>query len=208
MPPDNAMDGLDFTAHLRRLCEDVAARVPELAHVEMQRVAVRYCQVRKGVTHGLQASLTPLRFTGGARTTFRRGQTWTIQRVLDPAGREMLYLLSFYLPRFLDLPLSEKLSTIFHELWHISPTFDGDLRRLPGRCYAHGSSQQAFHAEMEPLVQCWLALQPPQDVYEFLRHDFRQLVQHHGAVYGTRYSTPKMVRVEQAGRLHAPNSSG
>src|SRR5262245_3155456 len=115
------MDGLDFTRHIRRLCEDVAARLPDLAHVNMERVAVRYCQVRKGVSHGLQASLTPLRFVGGSKVTERRGQRWTIQRVLDHSGREMLYLLSFYLPRFLDLPLLEKLRTVFHELWHISP---------------------------------------------------------------------------------------
>ena len=42
--------------------------------------------------------------------------------------------MSFYLPRFCDQSLDEKLSTVMHELWHISPAFDGDIRRLPGRC--------------------------------------------------------------------------
>ena len=32
-----------------------------------------------------------------------------IQRLYDASGREMLYILSFYLPRYLDLPLPEKL---------------------------------------------------------------------------------------------------
>ena len=39
----------------------------------------------------------------------------------------MLYLLSFYLPRFLKLPWREKLATVIHELWHVNPQFNGDL---------------------------------------------------------------------------------
>jgi len=204
MSPSHATGGFDFTHHVGRLCADIAARLPDLNHVDMRKVAVRFCQVRKGVSYGTQASLTPLRFAHGERTTVRRGQTWTIQRVLDASGQEMLYLLSFYLPRFLDRSLHDKLSTVFHELWHISPLFDGDLRRLPGRCYAHGSNQQAFHAEMAPLVERWLALSPPEETYAFLRHDFRQLVERHGPVYGTRYPTPKLVRVDPPGKLRGP----
>ena len=89
------------------------------------------------------ASLTPLRFAGGQRHTLRRGRQWTLQRVCED-GREMLYILNFYLPRFLDLPLDEKLTTVVHELWHIGPRFDGDLRRFGGRCYAHSGSQKTL----------------------------------------------------------------
>ena len=76
------------------------------------------------------ATLTPLRFAGGRMHTFRRKRRWRIQRLYDPDGREMLYILTFYLPRFLDLPLREKLTTVLHELWHVGPEFDGDVRRL------------------------------------------------------------------------------
>ena len=67
----------------------------------------------------------------------------------------MLYLLSFYLPRFCDQPCPEKLATIVHELWHIGPRFDGDLRRLAGRCYAHGHSEAVFHREMQDFARRW-----------------------------------------------------
>ena len=90
----------------------------------------------------LRLWLTPLRFEGGRLTSVRRTGRWTIERLYDEAGREMLYLLSFYLPRFLEHPLREKLATVVHELWHIGPGFDGDLRRHPGRCYAHSHSQR------------------------------------------------------------------
>src|SRR5262245_24507994 len=125
--------GFDFTFHMRRLCADIARRVDELGHVDVHRMAIRCCQTRKSALHGIQATLTPLRFERGALETHRNGRRWTIERLYDASGREMLYLLSFYLPRFQNQSFHEKLATVFHELWHVDPAFTGDLRRLPGR---------------------------------------------------------------------------
>lgn len=186
--------GFDFTLHMRRLCNDICGRLPELSHVRMDRVAIRFCQARKSVEHGLQASLTPLRFENGERTTRRSGRTWTVQRIYDTADREILYLLSFYLPRFQDRPLTEKLTTVIHELWHISPRFDGDLRRHPGRCYAHSHSQHEYDAHMQTLARKWLSCDPPRATYAFLRLDFRQLLRRHDRVFGQSIPTPKLIR--------------
>ena len=190
------LNGFDFTFHVRRLCGDMVRRLPQLGHVDLPRVAISYAQTRKAVEHGLYASLTPLRFPGGARQTVRRGRKWTVQRVVNASGQEMLYLLSFYLPRFLDQSFHHKLTTVVHELWHISPRFDGDLRRFAGRCYAHSSSQKRYDAQVEQLVDRWLALEPPGSVYNFLRYDFRELVGHYGRVYGVKIPAPKLVPVE------------
>lgn len=185
--------GFDFTGSMRHLCQDLCARLEPLKHIDVDRVAIRYCQARKRVAHGLQASLTPLRFEGGQRHRQHRGRTWSIQQLYDAHGQEMLYLLSFYLPRFQDRPFEEKLATVVHELWHISPRFDGDLRRHPGRCYAHTHSQKQYDAQMQKLAAEWLTLGPPADLYEFLRFDFRQLAQRHGHIVGQCIQTPKMV---------------
>ena len=123
---------------MRRLCDDMVARLDPLRHVDMSRVAVSFAQTRRGGSQGMFASLMPLRFAEGRMHTFRRKRRWGMQRLYDPDGREMLYILNFYLPRFLDLPFREKLATTLHELWHIGPKFDGDIRRLGGRCSAHG----------------------------------------------------------------------
>ncbi|MBN2296859.1 MAG: hypothetical protein JXM70_30820, partial [Pirellulales bacterium] len=132
--------GFDFTAHMRRLCDDIVARLPQLAHIDLDLVAISFSQTRKAGRYGMHASLTPMRFHGGSTRTRRRGQVWEIQRLVDGSGREMLYILSFYLPRFLELGFREKITTVIHELWHINPKFDGDVRRYGGRCYAHSSS--------------------------------------------------------------------
>lgn len=179
---------------MRLLCEDIAVRSPAFAHVAMDQVAIRYCQVRTSVLHGVQATLTPLRFAGGAKEEIRRGKTWTVRPLLGPDGVEMLYLLSFYLPRFLNRSFRDKLTTVVHELWHIGPQFDGDLRRHPGRCYAHGPRERHYDANIERLTDDWLALNPPAELFDFLQHDFGNLVQLHGAVRGLRIPTPKLIR--------------
>lgn len=186
-------DGFDFTRHMRALCGDLCTRLPELAHIDMGRVAIRFCQTRNRTRFGVHASLTPLRFEGGSLAGRRRGRTWTVQRLFDAGGREMLYLLSFYLPRFLERPFREKLETVVHELWHIGPAFDGDLRRHPGRCYAHSHSQKQYDAHVELLAGRWLSLEPPPAVFEFLQCGFDELAQRHGHVYGQRIPTPKLI---------------
>ena len=187
------MNGFDFTGYMRRLCADIASRVDALRHIDMDRVAVGFSQTRKSVRHGIWATLTPLRFAGGSITTVRRSRTYTLQRLFARDGREYLYLLNFYVPRFLELPLEEKLSTVTHELWHIGPRFDGDLRRHEGRCFAHGASKRDYDAHSLSLSQSWLAANPPGELYESLRHSFADLRRLHGAIHGTRYSQPKLI---------------
>jgi hypothetical protein len=187
------MQGFDYTLHIRRVAVDMIARLAELAHIDMGRVAVAVCQTRKPVKHGIFASLTPLRFAGGAATTIRRGRPHGIQRVEGEGGREMLYILSFYLPRFQNLEFREKLITVLHELWHISPNFDGDIRRHAGRYHAHSHSQAEYDREMAFLADRWLAAGPPQELWAFLNDDFAQLSARHHRIVGLRIRRPRIL---------------
>ncbi|NQU23810.1 MAG: hypothetical protein HQ567_21220 [Candidatus Nealsonbacteria bacterium] len=171
------------------------ARVERLAHIDMSRVAVGFSQTRKTTGHGMYASLTPMRFAGGQTHTVRRGRRWGVQRLHDATGREMLYIVNFYLPRFLNLEFREKLTTVVHELWHVGPKFDGDVRRFAGRCFAHGSSQKRYDATVDVLVDRWLAAGPPDALYTFLRGGFRDLIARHGRVYGRKVPAPKLIAV-------------
>jgi hypothetical protein len=195
---DDARSGLlktpfDFCLAMRLLGQDMIVRTPSLAHVRFEQIAVVFAQARKRVNYGLYASLTPLRFKDGSLMTKRRGRPYTIQRLYEPSGHELLYILTFYLPRFQDLDLREKLITIFHELWHISPQFDGDIRRHEGRCYAHTGSQAKYDAHMGLLVDAWLAQQPPEALWSFLKLDFTQLHQRWGRVTGQRIARPRLI---------------
>ena len=193
------VQGFNFTHHVGRVCADMAARMEEFRHIDMSLVAISFRQTRRPSTRcpprGLYASLTPLRFADGRTHLIRRGRKWRIQQV-EVDGREMLYLLSFYLPRFLDLAFGEKLTTIAHELLHIGPHFDGDLRRFPGRCYAHSHSHFQFDSHAKQLAERWLAGGPEQSLYAFLHMDFLKLQALHGGIYGRRIAAPKLFPAE------------
>jgi hypothetical protein len=181
---------------MARLCADVTRRHEAFQHIDMGRVAVCFAQTRSRVLHGLQAKLTPLRFEGGALTCQRRGRSWTVQRVFL-GEQEMLYLLTFYLPRFLNQSFREKFVTILHELYHISPRFDGDIRRLGGRYHVHSHSQDDYDREMQQFATEYLSLRPPTELYDFLRHDFRILQKQHGGVIGLQVPIPKLIPHDQ-----------
>jgi hypothetical protein len=192
----------NFTTAMDRLCRDMVRRLPELAHIDMDRVGVGFRQTRQVGHYGVHASLTPLRFQGGTLTKKMRGQLMTTQKVLRVDGAECLYLLQFYLPRFTDEPFEEKLATTVHELWHIGPQFDGDIRRFAGKNFAHGNSKDGFHQTSTELARKWLALDPPVGLYAFLQHKTPQLEAEYGRIVGAKYSTPKLVPV----RLDPPQA--
>jgi hypothetical protein len=181
---------------MRRLCQEIVVRTPALAHIDLERMLLAFAQTRNRNHFGLYASLTPLRFEGGTLTCRRRGHTYTLQRLFLAEGQEALYILTFYLPRFMDLGFQEKLVTIFHELWHVSPDFDGDLRRHAGRCYAHTHSQKEYDAEMTALARHWLATEPASELYSFLRLSFAELRATFGRVLGTKTRRPRLLPVD------------
>jgi hypothetical protein len=187
--------GFDFCSHMRDICQDFVQRLPELSHIDMEGVAVSASQARQPGPYGIYASLTPMRFEGGARAGKRRGRYYKSQVVVNESGREMLYILTFYLPRFMDVSLREKLITIVHELWHISPDFDGDMRRHEGRCYAHTGSRQRYDEAAAGLVDRWMSRNPPRSLYTFLELDFCQLQRLFGPIYGVRYARPKLLPI-------------
>lgn len=184
----------DFCQAIRRLCEDITIRLPEFRHIDMDQVAVGFAQARRSVPYGLQAKLTPMRFENGTLVTRRGRHNWTIRR-LFAGEQEILYILTFYLPRFQEQTFREKLITVCHELYHISADFNGDIRRLDGRYHVHSHSQTEYDKQMGEFVDKYLTLGPPAELCHFLKFNFRQLEQEYGAVVGLKIPIPKMLRI-------------
>jgi hypothetical protein len=111
--------------------------------------------------------------------------------------REFLYLVTFCLPRFLDQKFDDKLITLFHELYHISPGFDGDLRRHQGRYALHTGSQRHYDQYMATLKRKYLARRPDPALFAFLHLDFTQLWHKHGGVVGVVVPRPKIIPLER-----------
>ncbi len=112
-------------------------------------------------------------------------------------GREMLYLVTFCLPRFLDQEFDDKFITLFHELYHISPAFEGDLRRHEGRCALHSRSKRLYDNHMGHLARAYLSNGADRSLHDFLRLNFAQLQHRHGSVVGVVVPRPRLLPVAE-----------
>jgi hypothetical protein len=184
----------DFCGHLQRLCADIARRCQPLRHLDVDRMLFAVTQARNGHAHGLQARVTPLRFRGGRLTRQRRGVNYQVQRYVV-GQRDILYLVAFCLPRFLDLDFNEKFITLFHELFHINPAFDGDLRRHEGRYAIHSHSQRRYDEHMAQLARAYLAGGADPALHAFFRLNFAQLQRRHESIVGVVVPRPKIIPV-------------
>ena len=196
---DAPQPAFDFSARLRALCRDIANRCPTLAHIDPSLLLITFTSSRNRTRFGLQARVTPMRAENGAAYTRRRGLLYRVQSYFVD-GVEMRYLVTFCLPRFQDQPFEQKLITIFHELYHIGPKFDGDLRRHDGRCQYHTHSKSGYDAHMAELVHAYLAHHPNPGIFHFLHSSFAQLWAGHGGVYGVKVPQPKLIPLPRAQR--------
>jgi predicted metallopeptidase len=179
---------------MRRLCADIVARCEDLRHIDVSKLLFAMTQARSGRLHGLQARVTPLRFRHGALRRLRHGIPYQVQRYLVD-GLDMLYLVTFCLPRFLDQDFDDKLVTIFHELYHIHPDCDGDLRRHAGRYDMHSHSKRAYDQHMAHLARSYLASSADPSLHAFLRLNFCQLQHRHGQVAAIAVPRPKVLPI-------------
>ncbi len=192
----------DYTNALSVVCRDICAKTPIFQKYDLDYVGFSCRTTRNDAQRGVFASLTPLRFEGGARATFRRGAFWKTPNVLDGEGRvKLLYILTIYAPRFLNLSLRDKIETITHELYHISPAFDGDIRRFQGRKYAHGATRKSYDAVVAKHADAWLATDPDPRIWGFLTCDADELTRRFGKVGGWRFPTINLLRIDEAEAL-------
>jgi hypothetical protein len=190
LPP---VEPLDFTARIATLTADIVARCGEFSHIDPASVLFTFTPSRTRSKYGLQARVTPMRFRDGQLTRRFRGHTYQVQRYYVD-NREVLYLVTFCLPRFLDQPFGEKLTTVFHELYHIGERFDGDLRRHPGRYCMHSHSKKGYDRHMATIAKRYATGHPDPSVYGFLRGTAAD-IRRDGGLSGIHVPRPKLVPV-------------
>ncbi|MCB9895987.1 MAG: hypothetical protein H6839_16255 [Planctomycetes bacterium] len=188
----NLTDDVSLLVHL------LVKRVDRLAHIRAGQVIHGVSQARTRSRYGVYAQCHGLRFKHGKREQKTRdGHAWQWP-IIKVRGQEILYYITYFLPRFLDQPARERLHTLLHELYHISPKFNGDLRRFPGRNEFHGNK----HADFDGVVDLILEdARPHVDVerFPFLVLSFDQLVERYGGVVGNKLKRfhPKKIRLEE-----------
>jgi hypothetical protein len=96
---------------------------------------------------------------------------------------------------FFNLSPQEQLAVIFHELFHINPDFNGDIRRLGNAGSIHGYSKITFNSlfERELVSFCEYVRGAPS--IDFLGMNAEYLKKSYSRVYGQRMKLPKPVIV-------------
>ena len=188
----NLTDDVSLLVHL------LAKRVDALSHLEPGRILHGISQARTRSRYGVYAQCHALRFRHGEREMVSEGYRW-VWPVLRVRGQEIAYYITYFLPRFLDQPVRERLHTLLHELHHISPTFNGDLRRFQGRNEFHGNTRAEFDGVVDRVLESAERV-IDLDRFPFLVHDFEGLVERYGGVVGNHLKrfNPRKMPIEQA----------
>ncbi|MEL6186017.1 MAG: hypothetical protein AAFU79_15440 [Myxococcota bacterium] len=120
----------------------------DLGHIEVDRVVIVAAAARRSA----RASIRPLRMSREAGS----GQKPTVLR----DGRPALYELSLRPLYFRSSSAEQRLEILIHELWHISPHFDGRLD--PTRRHPLSDPQEAerFVARARAAVQGKVDISP------------------------------------------------
>ena len=206
---------IHYTERIALLMQDVVARTPRLAFIDLKEVIV-FARSGRSDAEGAFATCHCLTLPesepgyffwrdreSGALT---RRSPWFVTKSpqVRVGSTRIKYLISFVLPRFIDQtligsrkadlydsvePWIAKLDTIVHELYHIDPA-DGGLRAVENadgsRSYrTHGPM---FYEDVAQMVREYLATRPDPALYDFLRHDFDELSGRYGGVVGTTFS--------------------
>ena len=142
---------------MRRLIRDVAATLPEFAHLRASRILVVAGDARRA-SH---ATIRPLSFpvTHGRIRSDRKRE----KPLIRIRGRRILYLITLRPLWFRKLEPEERVRTLLHELFHISHRFDGTLHS--GR--RHARMGVRFYRKLLPLVQGYLQTCRPEILQAF-----------------------------------------
>jgi predicted metallopeptidase len=142
---------LDLSQGLREAAAEVCRRVPDLGHVDVEQVQFALFYSRKAQRVLTYARCYPLP-TGLRRI---RKRWYRLTPVHTEAGLEARYILAFAWTRYWTLKPRERLEVLVHELYHISPDFDGEPRRFATGSW-HGPGREWFDRQVRFMSEKYL----------------------------------------------------
>lgn len=186
----NNSNGFDFTGSMALLVKDIVRTHSYFSHIKPDNIFIAISP-SNGSKSGVVAKLRPMRFEGGSRTHTIRGTEYLAPEV-NINGNNILYVIYFLLPRYLNYgKLENKLATVLHELHHISPLFNGDIRRFDGKNYAHGNSREKYDELVEVYSSEYINSTAHPELSDFLKYKYPDLRQRYGAISGDMIRLPR-----------------
>lgn len=190
----NSVTGFDFTGNMTTLVDDIVKTHPFFKHIRINEILVAISP-SNGNRNGVVAKLRPMLFEGGSRTKLVRGIEFEAPEVIINS-KKILYIVYFHLPRFLNHGNPKtKLATVLHELHHISPLFNGDIRRYSGKNYAHGNSRKDFDELISIYTDEYIQSTSNPELSSFLKYKYSEIKRKYGAICGD------MIRVSRSRQI-------
>lgn len=189
---DNTINLSDFMTFL---LNNIIINTPLFSHIDMNRVLVCSAYNKKVTGGGIFAKVVPLRFENGVPVKKFKGQWYAYPKVMNN-GFEILYIVYFYIPRYFDLPAYEKLTVAFHELYHIHPEFNGDVRRMGAYKFSHGYSKKHFDSQFEQELSHYYHLIKDTPLNQILNMNFAQIAEHFENVYTRSMRVPRPKKIK------------
>ncbi len=186
-------EGLDFNSRMTQLIGEMARSVGEFHQFDARQIRVSASFNRSRNRGGVLAYVVPLRYRDGLPVELRRHGSRLYHWTMLPQhqdGHELLYYMYFMLPRFFNLTLREKVETVVHELYHINPAFNGDLRRFKGRSKLHGCHKE-FDQRVRQLTDLFMGSPHNPQSYEFLRGGPYTLRLRYGEIRAHHFPEPR-----------------
>jgi len=135
----------NFNLLARALIRDIARHMPEFGHIKASRILLVAGEARRAS----RGTVKPLKVRPGDRKA---------KALVTINGRRMLYCITLRPLFFRSSTAKGRIGTLLHELYHISPRFDGTLDE--GR--RHEAMGKGFGAKLRPLVRRYLRQCPPE----------------------------------------------
>lgn len=175
----------DLSEGLREAAGEICGWIPDLAHIDVSRVQFALFHTRQA-----QQVLTFARCYPLTRESKKVGRSWhTLEPVYTPMRRKARYILAFAWKRYWEQPPRKRLETLVHELYHISPRFDGEFRSFD-QGGPHGPGLRWFDRQVRDLMNTY--------VPEELEYDFPALsisVRSGLKVTGQKLQVPKWQKI-------------
>jgi hypothetical protein len=133
---------------IRALLRHVAKTLPELSYIKPSKILVVAGEARRAS----RGTVKPLAFKGGRRV----GSDGRRKPMVKVRNKRMLYCVTLRPLFFRRSTARQRIETLLHELYHISPQFDGTLD--PRRRHARGG--ETFTEGFAPLLKQYLKTCP------------------------------------------------
>ena len=146
---------INLTDILTLIINDMIRTTEEFRNFNINRILVCCASNRKDGRGAIYGKLLPMRFKDGSAVVKHRDKYYMIPK-LKVNNVEIFYIIYFYFPKFFNLSAKDKVKVMFHELYHINPDFNGDIRRMGKVKSAHGHSRKSFEEKYIDYAESFL----------------------------------------------------